>query len=270
MRQEHSERLPRKPEEHRDAFPRTVEKFDAESPGRQSKYWAHKHCDSSSRKSAKLCERLPGQVEKIVIHEQKHVEKVVTHEQKKVEKVVTHELKKVEKVVTHEKKNKEEIVTGAHRVGGVLRQSNMAKQFHPVMHNMHKPCCTVDSRLECETRILNHEHVCSLSSLSKLTVTVDIAHTGKTRSRLVCLKFFFNLLMSINLSAGEFVFCAVSTSLPRFSAMNCLLRHQRVRGEISKFEITSRERVDVCTLCLLVSSVSVILLHAQSSMTCST
>ena len=50
-----------------------------------------------------------------------------------------------------------------------MRQSNMAKQFHLVMHNMHKPCCTVDRRLECETRILNHEHVCSLSSLETLS-----------------------------------------------------------------------------------------------------
>ena len=73
----------------------------------------------------------------------------------------------------------EKIVMGSRRVDDVLwrhqshvatrrshmRQSNMAKHFHFVMHNVHKPCCTVDRRLECDTRILNHEHVCSLSSL---------------------------------------------------------------------------------------------------------
>ena len=83
-----------------------------------------------------------------------------------------------------------------------MRQSNMAVQFHPVMHNMHKLCRTVDRRLECETMVLNHEHVCSLSLLSKLTTTVDTAYTGETRSRLVRLKF---LLISINLSVGNFV-----------------------------------------------------------------
>ena len=85
-------------------------------------------------------------------------------------------------------------MNSSHRMDGVLwrhqshvatrrshmRQSNMAKQFHPVMHNMHKPCCTVDHRLECETRILNHGHVWSLSFLSKLTTIVDTAYTVKT------------------------------------------------------------------------------------------
>ena len=130
----------------------------------------------------------------------------------KVEKVVTDEQKQVEEVVTQKV---EKIVKGSRRVDGVLwmhrshvatrrshmRQSNMAMQLHLVMHNMHKPCCTVDRRHECETRVLNHEHVCSLSLLSKLTTTVDTAYTGKTRSRLVCLKF---LLISRNLSAGKF------------------------------------------------------------------
>ena len=94
-----------------------------------------------------------------------------------------HEQKTVEKVVTHEQEKVEKNVKGSRRVDGVLwrhqsrvgtrrshmRQSNMAKQFHPVMHNMRKPCSTVDRRLECETRILNHEHVCSLSSFKTLS-----------------------------------------------------------------------------------------------------
>ena len=141
-------------QEDRDGLPRTVAKFDARSPGRQSKHWAHEHCDGLFGKlgryrvnlkseRAELREGLPGKMEK-----------VVTHEQKKV------------------------IVKGSRRVDGVLwrhqahvstrrshmSQSNIAKQYHPDMHNIHKPCCTVDRRLECETRILNHEHVCSLSS----------------------------------------------------------------------------------------------------------
>ena len=41
-----------------------------------------------------------------------------------------------------------------------------------------------------------------LSLLSKVTTTVDTAYTGETRLRLVCLNF---LLISINLSAGEFL-----------------------------------------------------------------
>ena len=107
--------------------------------------------------------------------------------------------KQVEKVVTHEQKEVEKIVKGSLRLDGVLwrhqshvatrrshiRQSNMAKQFHPVMHTMHKPCCTVDRRLECQTM-----NMFVLSLLSKLTTTVDTAHTDKTRSRLVCLKLF--------------------------------------------------------------------------------
>ena len=60
-----------------------------------------------------------------------------------------------------------------------------------------------------------------LSLLSKLTTTVDIAHTGETRSRLVCFDFFVE---TMNLSAGEFVFCAVSTMLSQFSAMAALCR----------------------------------------------
>ena len=138
-----------------------LQNFDAGSPGRQSKHEAHEHVDGLfgklKREGAEPRDGLPGKIEKVVMHEQKQVEKVVTHDQDKVEK----------------------IVKGSRGVDGVLwrhrshvatrrshmRQSNMAKQFHPVMHNMHKPCCTVHRRLECETRILNHEHVCSLSSL---------------------------------------------------------------------------------------------------------
>ena len=148
-------------QENRDGLPRTVAKFDAGSPGRQSKHWAHELFDGLfgklKRERAELRDGLPGKIEKVVTHEQKQVEKVVTYEQEKVEK----------------------IVKGSRRADGVLwrhrshvatrrshmRQSNMAKQFHPIMHNMHKPCCTVDCRLEGETKILNHEHVCSLSSL---------------------------------------------------------------------------------------------------------
>ena len=148
--QEHRDAWPRKlAQEDRDGVPRTVPKFDAGSPGRQSKHWAHEHTDGLfgklKRECAELRDGLPG---------------------------------KIEKVVTHEKKDVEKIVKGSRRVDGVLwrhrshvatrrshmRQSNMAKQFHPVMHNMHRLCCTVDCRLECETRFLNHEHVCSLSS----------------------------------------------------------------------------------------------------------
>ena len=84
--------------------------------------------------------------------------------------------------MTHEQKEVEKIVKGSRRVDGVfwrhrshvatrrshICQSNMAKQFHPVLHNMHKPCCTVDRRLECETRVLNHEHGCSLLSLETI------------------------------------------------------------------------------------------------------
>ena len=99
--------------------------------------------------SSQLSDGLPGKIEKVVTDAQKQVEKVVTHEQKEVEKTVK----------------------GSRRVDGVwwrhrshvatrrshMRHSNMAKQFHSAMHNMHKPCCTVDRRLD--------EHVCSLSSL---------------------------------------------------------------------------------------------------------
>ena len=138
------------------------EQFQNSKPGaqgRQSKHWAHEHTDGLfgklKRECAELRDGLPGKIEKVVTDEQKQVEKVVTHEQ---------EVKK--------------IVKGSRRVDGVLwrhrshvatrrshmRQSNMAVQFHPVMHNT-KPCCTVDRRLECETMVLNHEHVCSLFSL---------------------------------------------------------------------------------------------------------
>ena len=159
MAQEHRDGWPRKlAQEHRDGWPRTVAKFDARSPGRQSEHWAHEHTDGLfKRERAELRDGLPGKIEKVVTDEQKQVEKVVTHEQKEVEK----------------------IVIGSHRLDGVLwrhrshvatrrshmRQSNMAMQFHLVMHNMHKPFCTVDRRFECKTRVLNHEHVCSLSSL---------------------------------------------------------------------------------------------------------
>ena len=88
--------------------------------------------------------------------------------------------KQVEKVVTHEQTKAEKIVTRARRVGGVLwrhqshvatrrshmRKSYMAKQSHSVQDEMRtEPCCTCDRRLECEIKSLNHEHVCSLSSL---------------------------------------------------------------------------------------------------------
>ena len=139
---------------------------------------------------------------------------------------MTHEEKQVEKVVAYEQEKVEKIVKGSRRADGVLwrhrsnvatrrshmRQSNMAKQFHPIMHNMHKPCCTVDRRREGETKILNHEHVCSLSSLSKLKTTVDTAYTGKTRSRLVCLIFLFD----IHASFSRRIFCVVSTLLTQF------------------------------------------------------
>ena len=171
---QHRERLPRKLKEHRDALPRTVAIFDAGSLGRQSKHWAHEHCDglfgkleryrvNLERERAELRDGLPGKIEKVVTLEQKEVEK---------------------------------IVKGSRRVHGLLwrhqshvatrrshmRQLNMAKQFHLVMHNMHKPCCTVDRRLECETRILNHEHVCSLS-LSKQQWTL---HTRVRHGRDLC------------------------------------------------------------------------------------
>ena len=50
-----------------------------------------------------------------------------------------------------------------------------------------------------------------LSHLSKLSVTVDT----HTRSTLVCLKFF--LLISINLSAGEFFLCSEHVAHSVFS-----------------------------------------------------
>ena len=43
-----------------------------------------------------------------------------------------------------------------------MRLYHMAKQLHSVQHDMRTGThCTRDRRLECETRILNHEHVCS-------------------------------------------------------------------------------------------------------------
>ena len=89
------------------------------------------------------------------------------------------EPKQVERIVTHEQEQVEKVVTHAHRVGGVLwrhqshvakrrshmRRSHMAKQFHSVQHDTRtEPHGTCDRRLECETRILNHEHIWSLSS----------------------------------------------------------------------------------------------------------
>ena len=158
LAQEDRDGWPRKlAQEDRDGLPRIVAKFDAGTSGRQSKRWAHEHCGGRfgkflgyrvnlKRERAELREGLPGKIEKVVTHEGKEVEK---------------------------------IVKGSRRVDGVLwmhqshvatrrshmRQSNMAKQFHPVMQNMHKLCCIVDRRFECETRILNHGHVCSLFSL---------------------------------------------------------------------------------------------------------
>ena len=89
------------------------------------------------RERTDLRDGSPGKIEKVVMHEQKQVEKVVMHEQEKVEK----------------------ILKGSRRVDGVLwrhrshiatrrshmRESNMGKQFHPVMHNMRKPCCVVQN-----------------------------------------------------------------------------------------------------------------------------
>ena len=136
--------------------------------------------------------------------------------------------------MTHEQKEVDKIVKGSRRVDGVLwrhrshvatrrshmRQSNMAKQIHPVMRNMHKPCCTVDRRLECETRVLNHEHVCSLSLLSKIITTVHTAYTGKTRSRLVRFEFF----VDIHKSFSRQIFRVMSMLLTQFSAMAALCR----------------------------------------------
>ena len=89
------------------------------------------------RERTDLRDGLPGKIEKVVMHEQKQVERVVMHEQEKVEK----------------------ILKGSRRVDGVLwrhrshvatrrchmRESNMGKQFHPVMHNIRKPCCVVQN-----------------------------------------------------------------------------------------------------------------------------
>ena len=124
-------------------------------------------------------------------------------------------------------KEVEKIVKGSRRWDGVLwrhqshvatrrshvRESNLAKQFHLVMHNMHKPCCTFDRRLECETRIL-------LSLLSKLSVTVGTAYTGKTTSRLVCLIFFF-WFMSIKSFSRRIFLCSEHVA---HSAMTALCR----------------------------------------------
>ena len=110
---------------------------------------------------------------------------------------VTSEQQQVQEVVT---KKVERIVNGSRRVDGVLwmhrshvatrrshmRQSNMAMQLHPVMHNMHKPCCTVDRRLECETKVLNHEHVCSLSLFSRNSQQQWTRHTRVRHGRDSC------------------------------------------------------------------------------------
>ena len=75
----------------------------------------------------------------------------------------------------------EKVVTHAQKVGGVLwrhqfhvakRLSHMAKQFRSIQHDMRtEPHCTCDRRLECETRILNQEHVCCFLSLSSQNLT---------------------------------------------------------------------------------------------------
>ena len=106
------------------------------APGRQSKYWAHEHCDgligklegyrvNLKRERAELREGLPGKVEKVVTHERKEVEKIMKGS-RRVDGVLWWHQSHVETRRSH------------------MRQSNMAKQFHFVMHNMHKPCCTVE------------------------------------------------------------------------------------------------------------------------------
>ena len=122
-------------------------------------------------------------------------------------------------------------VKGLRRVDGVLwrhrshvatrrshmRQSNMAKQFLPVMHN----CCTVDRQLECETRILNHEHVCSLSLFSRNSQQQWTRHTRVRHGRALCVLNFF---VRIHESFSRRIFCVVSTLLTQFSAMAALCR----------------------------------------------
>ena len=64
---------------------------------------------------------------------------------------------------------------------------------------------TVDLSVKPGSRTLSTS---VLSLLSKLdTVTGNIAYTGKTRSRHVCLEVL-NSVMSLNLSADKFVLCS--------------------------------------------------------------
>ena len=203
------------------------------------------HREMLMRERAELCEGLPGKVGtfqnsrktpknfrdgrndndetatviNMVDHESSFLEFLKNARQ--VEEIVTHEQRQVEKIVTHEQKQVEKVVTHAHRVGSVLwrhqshvakrrshmSRSHMAKQFHSVQHDMRtEPHCTFDRRLECETRILNHEHVCSLSLFSKSdTVTVDLANTGWDAVETCVFEvFFFYSVMSMKLHQSNF------------------------------------------------------------------
>ena len=96
---------------------------------------------------------------------------------------------------------------------------NMAVQFHPVMHNMHKLCRTVDRRLECETMVLNHD-MFAVALLSKLTTTVDTAYTGEDTVETCA----FEIFVDIHKSFSRQLCCVMRLLLTQISAMAALCR----------------------------------------------
>ena len=107
-----------------------------------------------------------GTVINVVEHKSSFLE--FEKDARQVEKVVTHAQKPVEKVVSHAQKVG--VVLWRHHSHVAKRLSRMAKQFRSVQHDMRtEPHCTCDRRLECETRILNQEHVCCFLSPQNLT-----------------------------------------------------------------------------------------------------
>ena len=92
-----------------------------------------------------------------------------------------------------------------------MRKSYVAKQSHSVQHEMRT--------VECETRILNHEHICSLSLLG--TRHNDSGHCTHERDTVeTCVFESFLCCVVHEPFSRQILFCAVSMSLTLFSAMN--------------------------------------------------
>ena len=141
------------------------------------------HRERSTRERAELCEGLPGKLE-ILKNCQKtcRVTRVDNNETGTVINVAEKEssfpefkkvLGQVEEIVTHEQRQVEKIVSGWCVVEASIScgKTSISHAFIShgkaisVQHDMRTGThCTRELRLECETSILNQEHVCSRHS----------------------------------------------------------------------------------------------------------